>query len=1133
YVLPCSITPLETFSRIDCLVETKDGTYYKIPESLPRVEFFPVTNDNQLGSSKFYNKRKDVTDLIFNDVAFRALKNVVEKWGNTLVLVASQKERNRFLFGNPNVPRDFSAGLYVMLEAIAKQKYNGLPTTSHDGLLSSGLTTGTIWYMRQKLEKMGVIKSQPYLAKTGKKPVMPGLLLHHRKYYLHFPFPPAIFMEKISQFLLNKPGNKCFGFEIRKLIGLNSKGIKRTLKFGVKHGWLNVINTSFRDACAILLGKSEDDVDDDDLLEILQKTNCPVDPHHRYPCMVNLVSLKTQFSMESWISECGQGENSFGFKKCKKEEYDIDSDDAIDEDFEAVDYQMELSTTKLGIPDDSINELKLEDRQSAPILCNTQIYMNTSCLPPPSKSQCLVYAKRLLAFIPSLNIDESITIQIVRILVLREYTMGGLLAITKTSLNNIRRTLKSLVTIGALKTVKRSMDSTFVLYYSLFTDTDRIEARKDKLIKSTPDSQILPTVQTQRQNRRTFVLNYLSKYRIIASEYSLRQLIWDHERSIGLKIRMDRKSLRRILDELIQSKLATIIKTKSLKGDVTFICHPDVKEDDPLVLTAIKNMDLAALRNLPIQDEKSLSVIFSADQVSMIEGVDHLSSEAMTIVLHKVPVVPKMRRRSLIHEYLFYVIYDLSNKQHPVKIQTEHEPPVYLDDDTWRRYVAPLDPLKDMNKGWFLIGEVLRGIPFGLYLKLTITTSLPRILCRWLKLDHLLTDLTKEEIEHLDSELTRFQHTNMLHQKDIPPKELLRYPLRYVELPGGSRGPLNDWLLSAKKLRSICSVIEDLSGVAGLISMQKKNTSQAKTSMLGFLHRQASLLDTRSALPAYQILTSLSNTNVIHFDFQSSVDVASYWLTSEAIARSSPLGHNSVKDEIDLEHVPPIVPKVSSEPVDDGSLNFPQWPEDIMSKFRTILADGTEVYPCGACGYHPSDCTYNIRNWGATRHNKSRRKGDVDGILNLLDELTGLDDAYGFVTPSDELFWRWLPSLFADLNVPSVLQPVDTPLLITRQSNSGPSSRNTRFRFSEKDMNKKNDVQEGIRLSRGYKQRTEARDTDSILKDICQQNALDASGNIGSISQNLSERLSSSENKENVINGFPSQVSSNFTPRQT
>lgn len=183
-----------------------------------------------------------------------------------------------------------------------------------------------------------------------------------------------------------------------QLIGLTSKGIKRTLRFGVKHGWLDVINTSFRDACSVLLGKSEDDVDDDDMLSILHNTNCPVDPHHRYPCMVNLVSLKTQFRMDSWISECGQGENAFGFKKCKKEEYDVDSDDALDEDLEAVDFQTELSSTKREIPDYNITELKLEEHQSASTVCDTQTSINTSsCLPPPNKSQCLVYAKRLLA----------------------------------------------------------------------------------------------------------------------------------------------------------------------------------------------------------------------------------------------------------------------------------------------------------------------------------------------------------------------------------------------------------------------------------------------------------------------------------------------------------------------------------------------------------------------------------------------------------------------------------------------------------------------------------------------------------------------------------------------------------------
>ncbi|CAH8488745.1 unnamed protein product [Heterobilharzia americana] len=1132
YVMPRPVALRETFSRIDCLVEMKDGTYYKLPDSLPQVKFFPVTKDGVFGSSEYYEERKDITEVIHNDASCDMLQNVNDRWGDTLVLVASQKERNRFLFGNPNIPRSFSTGLYVMVEAIAKHKYNGLSTTHYDGLLSSGMATGTIWYMRQKLEKMGVIKSQPYLMKVGKKPVMPGLLLHHRKYYIHFPFPPAIFMDRITQFLLTKPKNKCFGFEIRKFIGITSKGIKRTLKFGARHGWLDVINISFRGACAVILDKNEDDIDDEDMLNLLQKTNCAIDPHHRYPCMVNLVSLIKPFSMDSWISECGQGENAFGFKKCRKEEYDIDSDDAFDEEYEAVDDQLELSSVKPDNPDNT--EFKLKEQQAASSAFDTQISMNTSfCLPVSSKVQCLVYAKRLLAFIPSLNIDESIAVQIVRILIINECTMAELLAVTKTTLSNLRRTLKSLVTIGALKAVKRSMDSTFVLYYSIVTDADRIETLKVKSTKTLPVMQALPTVQTQRQNRRAFVLDYLEKYRVIASEYSLRQLIWDHERSIGLKIRMDRKSLRRILEELIQAKLATIIRTKSLKGDVTFICQPDIKEDDPLILTAIKNMDLAAIRNLPLHDEKSTTVVFSADQVSRIEGINPLSSEAMTIVLHKMPLLPKMRRRSLVHEYLFHVIYGLSDTPCPIKPQTKSEPPVFCDDDTWRRYVAPLEHLRDMKNGWFLIGEVLRGIPFGLYLRLTITTSLPRILCRWLKLDNLLSDLTKEEVEHLDSELTRFYNANMINQKDVPVRDLLRYPLRYVELPGGSRGLLNDWLLSAKKLRTVSAMIEDLSGVTGLVSMQQRNVSQAKTSMLGFLHRRASLLDTRTAVPAYQILTNLEHTEVIQFDFQTAVDVASYWLTCETIARNTPLGHNSCKDKISSEFLPPLIPRVSAEPVDDGALIVLNWPEEILSKFKNVLSDGTELYPCGACGYHPIDCTYNARNWGATRNVKSKRKGDADRLLYLLEEFTGLDDACGFTTPSDEPFWPWFPSLFSDLHVPAVLKPVDTPHVVRRRSCARRSLRNNRPYPDGNGFNKRNETREVNPVSPNTAERPEARDTDSILKDIRRQNLLDASVNHRNVNQHLSKDLSSSENKENVINSLSSHVLSSFTPSQT
>ncbi|VDQ11677.1 unnamed protein product [Trichobilharzia regenti] len=230
--------------------------------------------------------------------------------------------------------------------------------------------------------------------------------------------------------------------------------------------------------------------------------------------------------------------------------------------------------------------------------------------------------------------------------------------------------------------------------------------------------------------------------------------------------------------------------------------------------------------------------------------------------------------------------------------------------------------------------------------------------------------------------------------------------------------------------------------------------------------------------------------------------------------------------------MPPLTPRISTQPVDDGALINLNWSENISSKFRNVLSDGTEVFPCGACGYHPTDCTYNVRNWGSTR-SKSKRKNDGERLLNLLGEFTGMDDTCGFNAPTDEPFWPWLPSLFADLDVPTILKFVDTPQVVNRRSVCRRSARINRSSFYEDDSTKKSGMHEMDSLSDDIDQGAESRDTDSILKDIRQQNLLDTSVSHRSTNQRLQKEFSSFENKENVINRLSSHVSSSFTPRQT
>lgn len=80
---------------------------------------------------------------------------------------------------------------------------------------------------------------------------------------------------------------------------------------------------------------------------------------------------------------------------------------------------------------------------------------------------------------------------------------------------------------------------------------------------------IHPFAETSREKRRKFIIAYLAEHGLVTSVTELRHLIWNHEESLGLKMRMDRKSLGRILDDLIRAKEIVIHTVSSVQGDVS------------------------------------------------------------------------------------------------------------------------------------------------------------------------------------------------------------------------------------------------------------------------------------------------------------------------------------------------------------------------------------------------------------------------------------------------------------------------------------------------------------------------------------------------------------------------------------
>ncbi len=68
----------------------------------------------------------------------------------------------------------------------------------------------------------------------------------------------------------------------------------------------------------------------------------------------------------------------------------------------------------------------------------------------------------------------------------------------------------------------------------------------------------------QRQLRKAFIVKSLEEVKVFSSIVELRSRIWAEEEAQGVKGKMDRKSLARIIDELVKEK-----KLKFISMEIT------------------------------------------------------------------------------------------------------------------------------------------------------------------------------------------------------------------------------------------------------------------------------------------------------------------------------------------------------------------------------------------------------------------------------------------------------------------------------------------------------------------------------------------------------------------------------------
>uniref|UniRef100_A0A8C0F1U9 General transcription factor IIIC subunit 1 n=1 Tax=Bubo bubo TaxID=30461 RepID=A0A8C0F1U9_BUBBB len=268
-------------------------------------DIYPVhmildNKDGIQGSCQYFKERVDITDQIRRKdlQPCYTYTEAVEKWGEKLVIVASQDQRYRALIGWEGDPDlklpDFS---YCILERLGRARWQGeLQRDLHSGAFK--VDAGKIHYHRRVLDRNGLITMQSHVIRLPSGAQQHSILLLLTRFHVDRRSKYDILMEKLSSMLSARSNQMETLGNLRDELGLCERTFKRLYQYMMNAGLAKVISIPLQDIhpnggpyktkkgtdvmvrCLKLVKefrKKMEDYHDDDEEEIITKAVQPVD----------------------------------------------------------------------------------------------------------------------------------------------------------------------------------------------------------------------------------------------------------------------------------------------------------------------------------------------------------------------------------------------------------------------------------------------------------------------------------------------------------------------------------------------------------------------------------------------------------------------------------------------------------------------------------------------------------------------------------------------------------------------------------------------------------------------------------------------------------------------------------------
>ncbi|XP_069972402.1 general transcription factor 3C polypeptide 1 isoform X2 [Penaeus vannamei] len=612
FELPTPRDKLEIFNRYEHM-DPELGIVLE-PEEEPKdiYPFHPVEDESEgmRGSCKMYHERVNVSD----SASLLTLEEVEKQYGEKLVLVASQTLRNKALCISACIDKfyDLTLTQYIILERIGRSRRMGEITQGKISLAAMGDNPKSMFYHRKRLLKLNLITKQPHQQKGHKGQTYNGSLLHLTRFYVERRSKFIMMIQRAVEILKTKPGYCAPYTAVKEEMGMPETSCRKLFKSTEFQRYIKNVTAPYRkvypDASPSqwrCKGK-----DAEKFVRIMELINPKIDPME--VCKAEEV-VEDEEEDDSYPGILDQHRVVWGIGLLQQA------------------YKVVEEAGPEGVSQSDMARLLGQTKLDSRTICRNLQRRNTvhSLMKDVGRQRVSRYVSHKYA--RTGHLTQEFRKERQRMMAMMEANKAEVCGPSTSKEGEVSRVLESnslegvevgleMLTGGRVnipKSKRLNADSS-----NLTKEADQSQKKRQSIdddgdsknkgfvrmleeIRLTYNNQRRnsPHVTTRMMKRANMIIETVGSIKVIDDAFKLQKMIVQAESEEGYAVKMDKKSLNRLLDKLSKGgfvkNIIVKLKCNTMVKVVQFVVHPSITFESPHLKSAIEQQKLKFLASAP------------------------------------------------------------------------------------------------------------------------------------------------------------------------------------------------------------------------------------------------------------------------------------------------------------------------------------------------------------------------------------------------------------------------------------------------------------------------------------------------------------------------------------------------------